>query len=282
MALQPLAQLEPEQESQLVAQARQGDRSALEVLVAPWRRPLFGYVYRMVTHRQDAEDLVQDVLVRVLESLPSFRAESRFKTWLFGIATHVCLDHLRRKRRWRLDAQLEAEKAARDDADYMERLESAMAQQDFVFEVREHIAFCFACLGRTLPPEEQAALLLREVLGFSAQEGAGMLSVSEPVFRHRLAAARKVMTESYEGLCQLINKEGPCWQCKGLRELAPERNRGEELVQIQVAPGMAVTAESLLEARLEIVRQADLEEGRTRTIHEQFFANLTRQQEGSG
>lgn len=265
-----------------MARARRGDRSALDALVEPWRRPLFGYIYRMVTHRDDAEDLLQDVLVRVLESLPSFRGESRFKTWLFGIATHVCLDHLRRKRRWRVEAQLESEKGARDDPDYMAQLQSDMARQDFVFDVREHIAFCFACLGRTLPPEEQAALLLREVLGFTAQEAAGILAVSEPVFRHRLSAARAAMTESFDGLCQLINKSGPCWQCRGLREFAPEANRGEELVQIQVAPGVAVTPENLLEARLEIVRQADLEEGRTRTIHNQFFANLTRREEGAG
>jgi RNA polymerase sigma-70 factor (ECF subfamily) len=282
MAVQPQPQVEPEQEKRLVAQARRGDRSALDALVEPWRRPLFGYIYRMVTHRDDAEDLLQDVLVRVLESLPSFRGESRFKTWLFGIATHVCLDHLRRKKRWRVETQLDSEKAAHQAPQKIEELRSTMAQPDFVFETREHIAFCFACLGRTLPPEEQAALLLREVLGFTAQEAAGILTVSEPIFRHRLSAARKAMTESFEGLCQLINKSGACWQCRGLRELAPEKNRGEELVQIQVAPGVAVTPENLLEARLEIVRQADLEEGRTRKVHEQFFANLTRREEGAG
>ncbi len=156
-----------------------------------------------------------------------------------------------------------------------------MAQPDFVFEIREHIAFCFSCLGCSLPPEEQAALLLREVLGFTAEEAAGILGVSEPVFRHRLAAARKTMIESYDGLCQLINKSGACWQCKGLREFAPEGHRGEDLVQIQVAPGVAVTPESVFDARLKIVHEADLEAGRTRTLHDMFFANLTHQEEGA-
>jgi RNA polymerase sigma-70 factor (ECF subfamily) len=168
-----------------------------------------------------------------------------------------------------VETQLDSEKAAHEAPQKIEELRATMAQPDFVFETREHIAFCFACLGRTLPPEEQAALLLREVLGFTAHEAAGILTISEPIFRHRLSAARKAMTESFAGLCQLINKSGPCWQCQGLRELAPEKNRGEELVQIQVAPGVAVTPENLLEARLEIVRQ-------------QFFANLTRREEGAG
>src|SRR5206468_3338347 len=79
---------------------------ALDSLIDPLRRPLFAYIYRMTASPQDAEDLLQDTLVRVLESLPSFRRESQFKTWLFGIATHVCLDHLRARKRWRLEAQL--------------------------------------------------------------------------------------------------------------------------------------------------------------------------------
>lgn len=279
MAVHPLPQAEPEQEARLVSEAQQGDQSALGSLVEPWRRPLFAYIYRMVTHRQDAEDLLQDVLVRVMESLPSFRGEARFKTWLFGIATHVCLDHLRHKKRWRVEAQLEAEKTAHAHPAVGERVKQTISQPDLVFEIREHIAQCFSCIGRTLPPQEQAALLLREVLEFSNQEAAGILGLSEPVFRHRLSAARRTMIESYEGLCQLVNKTGACWQCKGLREFAPEKNRGADLVQIQVAPGTAVTSENLFEARLKIVREADLENGATRALHDAFFAGLTEQEE---
>src|SRR5262249_28218254 len=82
------------------------ERAAFGSLVEPWRKPLFGYIYRMVTLRQDAEDLLQDVLVRVLEDIRSYRGEARFKSWLFGIATHACLDHLRKRKRWRVEAQL--------------------------------------------------------------------------------------------------------------------------------------------------------------------------------
>jgi len=270
-----------EDEAQLVSRARQGDSSAVEALVNPWRKPLFAYIYRMVTLPEDAEDLLQDVLVRVLEGLPQFRGEARFKTWLFGIATHVCLDHLRRKKRWRIETQLDAERAAEADPGEIERIAGLMAQPDFVFEIREHIAFCFACIGRTLPPEEQAALLLKEVLGFTAEEAAGILGVSEPVFRHRLSAARAAMIHAYGGLCRLISKTGVCWQCQGLREFAPPRNRGENLVQIQVAPGRAVTPENLFDARIEIVRAADLEGGGSRKLHESFFQGLTRLEEGS-
>lgn len=275
----PITEVPPEQEMQLVAQARAGDESAFVTLIDPWRKPLFGYIYRMVTQRQDAEDLLQDVLVRVLESLPQFRGESRFKSWVFGIATHVCLDHLRRKKRWRVEAQLEGEKRAHADDALLEEVRSTLAKAGFVFEIREHIAACFSCVARTLDPEEQAALMLREVLDFSAQEAANILRVSEPVFRHRLAAARATMIQSYEGLCQLINKTGACWQCRGLREFAPEANRGADLVQIEVKPGVAISPETLFDARLDIVRTANLESGRTRPLHDLFFEGLAHHEE---
>jgi len=274
-----MSQLSQEEESALVSRAREGDRAAFGSLVEPWRKPLFGYIYRMVTLRQDAEDLLQDVLVRVLENIREYRGEARFKSWLFGIATHVCLDHLRAKKRWRVEAQLIGEKEATADPEKVAGLTAIMQQPGFSFEIREHIAFCFSCIARTLPPEEQAALMLKEVLGFTAEEAAGILGVSEPVFRHRLSAGRAQMIGDYDGLCALINKEGMCYQCSALQQIASEGHRGANLVQIEVAPGIAMNAENLFDARLEIVRDADLATGRTRVVHDLFYSTLSQREE---
>ena len=274
-----IPQLPVEQETQLLKRAVGGDEKAFTELVEPFRKPLFSYIYRMVTNAHDAEDLMQDVLIRTLEGLRTYRGESRFKTWLFGIASHACMDHLRRKKRWRVEAQLIGQHETEADSDQVKSVSATMSQPDFVFEIREHIAFCFSCVSRTLEPEEQAALMLREVLGFSNQEAAGMIGISEPVFRHRLAAARSKMTQSFEGLCQLINKTGACWQCRGLREFTPEANRGQHLVQIEVLPGAAVTPENLFDARLKIVREAGFPESRTRAVHDIFFEGLSRREE---
>jgi RNA polymerase sigma-70 factor, ECF subfamily len=276
-----LPQISVEQETTLVDRARLGDERALTELVEPLRRPLFAYVYRMVTHRADAEDLIQEVLVRVIENLRTYRGQARFKTWVFGIATHACLDHLRGKKRWRVEAQLEGERAHDSSPEQVEALKALISQADFVYEVREHIAFCFACIGRTLEPEEQAAMMLKEVLGFTAQEAAGILQVSEPVFRHRLASAREKMIGSFDGLCQLINKSGACWQCTGLNEHVPEGHRGAALVQIEVGPGLAVTPENLFEARLAIVREANLENGKTRPMHDMFYEGITQREQNA-
>jgi len=279
MAIHPLPEITPDEESALVGRARQGDEAAFGLLVGPWRKPLFGYIYRMVTLRQDAEDLLQDVLVRVLENIREYRGEARFKSWVFGIATHVCLDHLRKKKRWRVEAQLIGEREATADPAEGVVLRGLMAQPGFSYEIREHIAFCFSCISRTLPPEEQAAVMLKEVLGFTSEEAAEIAGVSEPVFRHQLSAARAKMTEDYEGLCALINKTGVCHQCSGLREIASEGHRGADLVQIEVAPGLAVNAETLLDARIGIARSADLEGGQTRTMRDLFFESLSQREE---
>jgi RNA polymerase sigma factor (sigma-70 family) len=77
----------------------------------------------MVTHRQDAEDLLQETLVRAIAEIGSYRGDATFHVWLFGIASHVCLDHLRKKKRWRVETQLEAEMRARSDAGRMEEIQ---------------------------------------------------------------------------------------------------------------------------------------------------------------
>jgi RNA polymerase sigma-70 factor (ECF subfamily) len=276
-----LPQIPVEQESALVERARVGDRQAIGELVEVFRPSLFRYIYRMVTRSADAEDLLQEVLVRVIESLPRYRAESQFKTWLFGIATHVCLDHLRTKKRWRVEAQLYGQYETEADETQLAQLEALMHSPDFIFEMREHIAFCFSCIGRTLEPDQQAALMLREVLGFSNQEAARVLEVSEPVFRHKLSAARAKMIASYEGLCQLINKTGVCWQCRGLQEFAGAGHCGQELVQIEVAPGLEVTPDSLFDSRLMIVRETGFPDSRTRPMHDLFFDGLTAREDAA-
>jgi RNA polymerase sigma-70 factor (ECF subfamily) len=178
-----------------------------------------------------------------------------------------------------VEAQLIGEQEAKKNPENYVSLQNMMAEPGFTYETREHIAFCFSCIARTLSPEEQAAVMLKEVLGFTAEEGAGILRVSEPIFRHRLSDARSRMTEAFDGLCTLINKTGLCYQCQGLREAASGQHRGADLVQIEVAPGVAVNPESLFEARVAIVRDADLAEGTTRPIHDMFFASLTAREE---
>lgn len=270
---------ERSREAALVARAQAGDAEALESLFAGWRKPVFAFVYRMVTQREDAEDLTQEALVRAVRGLANFRGESQFKTWLFGIATHVSLDHLRRKQRWRAEAQMIAQQEGIKSSAHNQQLAKLMSDPRFIFDIKEHIAFCLACIGRTLAPEEQALLLLREMFGFTGQESAQILGISEPVLRHRLETARETMARDFDGLCQLINKTGVCYQCRGLRDYCPDGHKGDDFVSIEALAGMARTPETLLDARMAIAKAANLEYGTSSTLHTLFFESLTRQEE---
>ena len=268
-----------ETEIELLSRFRNGDVEAFALLVEPLRQQLFGFIYRMIAERETVEDLAQETLLRAIRSIVRFRREARFKTWLFGIATNVCLDFLRHKSRWRTQAQLIGEVETDDDPAQIEELENIFADPHFRFEVREHIAFCFSCIGRTLAPDEQAAILLREIIGLSNEESARAMEISEPVLRHKLQSARQKMIEIYEGMCALINKKGVCNQCRSLREFAPDEKRGENFVQITVRRGVEITPENLFDERLKIVREADLENGASANLHEIFFSELTAQED---
>ncbi len=179
---------------------------------------------RIVGHPDEAKDVLQDALVRATKAIGGFRGDASLETWLFSITTRVAIDHLRARRRFRTQVMIDA----CGDAG-REQLLGAFEDASVAFDVHEHIAFCFGCIGRTLDPEENAAMVLREVLSLANQQCADVLGVSESVFRHHLSAARAKMEREYEGLCALVNKDGPCHQCRTLREVAPEGRRGPAL-----------------------------------------------------
>lgn len=245
-----------------LAAARAGDRRAFEKLVRPLIPRLQSFAYRMVANADDAAELVQDALFKAHQKLGTFRGEAEFSTWLFSILTRLCLDQLRSRRRWRWDAQHHARVSP--DAPHDEVV-AELNRPEARFEAREHIAFCFSCVARSLSPEEAAALLLREVFQFTTDEAAHICGVSESVLRHRLSAARQAMKDAYEGLCGLVSKGGVCHQCAGLRNTAPEAQRGEPL------PDLSGTSDDSYRRRLPLVRDADLMHGRSAALHRVMF-----------
>src|SRR5688500_11424402 len=79
----------------LLRSAQAGDRAALEQLIARYQRPLFGLCYGILQHAEDAEDAVQETFLRALRGLPGFREQASFRTWLYRIGLHVCLNRKR-------------------------------------------------------------------------------------------------------------------------------------------------------------------------------------------
>ncbi|HEY8080030.1 MAG TPA: sigma-70 family RNA polymerase sigma factor [Labilithrix sp.] len=255
-------------EEELIAAAQKGDTRAFTLLTKPYLSALKSFVYRMAGHPDDSEDIRQEALLRAFTRIESFRGDAAFKTWLFSIATHICLDYVRSKKRWREHAQVYAQETCRSSPALRAEMGEAFASPGFVYDVGEHIAFCFTCVARSLAPEEEAAVILREVFDFGNQDAAKALGVTESVLRHHLDAGRKKLTDTYEGLCALVNKNGVCYQCRELRDLAPPGARGPEVPSFGDAP------EEKMRRRLAIVRDAPLASGATRALHDLVFRRI--------
>ncbi|MGF1466428.1 MAG: RNA polymerase sigma factor [Sandaracinaceae bacterium] len=232
------------------------DRERFGAALVPLLPRLRSFAFRMLAHPEDAEDAVQEALAKAYRDRESFRGEAKLTTWIFSILTRTCLDRLRHRRRWRWDAQ----HLTRVDGDAPHaEVEAVLADPEHTFDVHEHITFCFTCVARSLPPEEAAAVLLREVFGFGNREAARICGVSEPVLRHRLSAGRRAMQDAFDRLCALVNKEGVCYQCSGLRERAARPG--------PPAPDLSGTAEDSYRTRLRVLSRADLESGRSAKLH---------------
>ena len=256
--------------------ARFGDRQAFEALVTPQLPRLRRVVRRMVGDPDDTDDLVQDTLLRAYEKIASFRGDAQLSTWLVSIATRAAIDHLRKRTRWRDDAQVHARAFIYDDEARRDAIHTLFRSPDHHFDAREHIAFCFPCVGRSLPPQQQAALVLRDVMQYSNAEAAKVLGLTESVLRHHLSDARASMQRSFDGLCGIVSKDGVCHQCSGLREVAREGQRGPAV------PDLGADGDTQYKRRLQVVRDADIDAGVTQTFHDMVWRTLSTVEQQAG
>jgi RNA polymerase sigma-70 factor (ECF subfamily) len=195
----------------LVAAARAGDESAFSELVERYRRELQVHCYRMLGSFEDSEDLVQETFLRAWRSRARFSSSesSSFRAWLYRIATNACLDALSSKPRRLLPSQLgppaDPPLPVLPPADlpwlqpYPDRLLDGIAPTDeepeAVVVARETIEIAFLAAIQLLPPRQRAALILRDVLGWSAAETASLLETSVAAANSALQRARARLKE---------------------------------------------------------------------------------------
>ena len=177
---------------ELLGAARAGDRQAFDLLIRPYRRELLAHCYRMLGSVHDADDALQDTLLRAWRGLAGFAGRSSLRTWLYRIATNSSIALAERKGRSELIAEDEdppwLEPYTHDDED--------ASSPGAALERRENVEIAFVAAVQHLPPKERAVLLLREVLGFTAEETAEVLDVTVAAVTSRLQRARvKVRTQ---------------------------------------------------------------------------------------
>ena len=187
----------------LLALARAGDEGAFNALVETHRTELLAYCYRMLGSIQDAEDAVQNAMLRAWRGLAAFEGRSSVRAWLYTIAANTTLDLARHRSRRELPADFcPAADAGTDLADAVldpvwlepcpdQWLAAAAGSGPEVrYEQRESVEIAFMVMLQQLPPLQRAVLILRDVLAFSAAEVAAQLSTTAAAVNSALQRAR--------------------------------------------------------------------------------------------
>ncbi len=211
----PQAQTLAVHERELLAAARAGDEHAFGRLVEPRRGELHAHCYRMLGSVQDAEDALQEALLRAWRGLPRFEERSSLRSWLYTISTNTCLNAIERRPKRVLpidygpaaDPHVRAQKPSEVGAPVVEsvwlepyaderlEIEDGLAGPEATYEQRESVELAFVAALQHLPANQRAVLILRAVLGFSAQEVAETLDTSVAAVNSALQRARKTVDE---------------------------------------------------------------------------------------
>ena len=238
-------------------QAKKGNIDAFQELFSEFHQQLKSYLYRLVTDRHDAEDLAHDTFVKSFDKISSCRGLTSFKSWVFSIATHLAFDHLKKYSRWKPNAQDLSKQLAIDNPDVFKEIQMAGQNTQYnAYEIIEHIDFCFTCISKVLPLEQQVALLLKDVYDFPVGEIEEILSKSNGVVKHLLIDARKTMRKVFDNRCALINKNGACHQCSELTAFFnPRQDQQVALMKLNFTKHMEkYDSEKLLELRTALVK----------------------------
>jgi RNA polymerase sigma-70 factor (TIGR02960 family) len=202
--------------NELMTRAQAGDGAAFRALTEPHRRELLVHCYRMLGSLQDAEDALQDTLLDAWQGLDRFQARASMRTWLYRIATNRCLSTLRSRSRrpakaWDIPDIEPPEPSRLGEVVWLEPFPDALLEgaidappgPEEHYEQTEAISLAFITAVQVLPARQRAVLILRDVLGYHANEVAQMLdstveSVTSALKRARASLDRRLPRENQE------------------------------------------------------------------------------------
>ena len=232
-------------DEELVARTQAGDRQALEELVLRHQPWIYNLVVRMLWSTDEAQDLTQDILIRMVAGLPSFRAECRLRTWLYRIVVNRIFTH--RKQR--------ADEPAVTYAEFIRDLDETPDldppdphDPETQLLIEEAKILCTIAMLLCLDGRQRLVFILGEVFGVADTIGAEVLGLTRDNFRQLLARARRDLYSFMAGKCGLVRASNPCRCARKMRGFIDQGYmtadrllfaEGHQLRVRQVAPSRA-------------------------------------------
>ena len=180
----------------LIARCQKADIAAFNEIVSRYKGRIYNYLYRMTGNAEDAEDLTQEVFVRMYTGIGTFRADATLSTWLFRIAGNLCVDAFRRNKKARelvysLDAPMpgddEERGATRDVPDMSQAPETVFARKELAAQIQSAL--------QKLPPKLRSAVVLHDVEGMAYDEIAAAENIPLGTVKSRIFNARVALRD---------------------------------------------------------------------------------------
>jgi RNA polymerase sigma-70 factor (ECF subfamily) len=181
------------EDSEIMLELRAGNLDAFDVLLGKYRRPIAHFMFRMVRNQAVAEELAQEVFLRVYRSRETYRAEARFSTWLYRIATNLGVNYARDNRHERNASKVyldepDAETGSRPDvADSTPDVEANLLRNERMRAIREHVL--------ALPERQKTAVLMHKYEGLDYKQIGDVLKLSESATKSLLFRAYQTLRE---------------------------------------------------------------------------------------
>ena len=188
-----MAGVESPSDADIMLRAKAGDQSAFDYLVQKYRRPMISFMYRMARNSAAAEDLAQEVFLRVYRSRASYEASAKFTTWLYRIATNLAVNHARDTRHERPEVQVSLDEPDDDTGTTLElpdgRLtaEQAMVRRERMLAIRSKV--------EALPEQQRLAVIMHKYQQMDYKQIADVLKKSESATKSLLFRAYETLRE---------------------------------------------------------------------------------------
>jgi RNA polymerase sigma factor (sigma-70 family) len=239
---------------ELVKRARNGDRESLERMVDQIQRPVYNLALRMLWHPEDAREATQEILIRVIKNLGSFRGESRLLTWVFRVSANYLIS----ARQSRIESQgYTFDRFANELHDGLaDPRDDREWPPDKALLLEEVKVGCMHGLLTCLDRPHRLAYILGEILELDGVEAAKILDISPAAFRKRLSRAREAVIEFMRVHCGLVDRANACRCARRLpRARAMQRVNDDALLFAHADSARAFPEVLEKVRRLEIVRR---------------------------